>query len=88
MTMKEIRRISITDATVDSIKGLIESEQYKIGEKLPTEATLYQSMKVSRTSVREAVRILQALGYIINIPGKVLLPQVISQLRTMKTGMI
>lgn len=68
--MKEIHRISITDATVDSIKGLIESGQYQIGEKLPTEAILCETLKVSRTSVREAIRVLQALGYVHLLPGK------------------
>lgn len=68
--MDEIKRISITDATVNSIKALIESRQYDIGQKLPTEAKLCESLKVSRTSVREAVRILQALGYIDILPGK------------------
>jgi len=68
--MKEIRRISITDAAVDSIKELIESGQYQIGEKLPTEASLCQSLKISRTSVRESMRVLQALGYVNLLPGK------------------
>lgn len=68
--MKEIRRVSITDAVAENIKELIESGQYKIGEKLPTEASLCERMKVSRTSVREALRVLQALGYIDLLPGK------------------
>ncbi|MCI2056927.1 MAG: FadR family transcriptional regulator [Oscillibacter sp.] len=68
--MKEIHRISITDATVDSIRDLIESGQYQIGEKLPTEASFCESLKVSRTSVREAIRVLQALGYVDLQPGK------------------
>lgn len=68
--MKEIRRVSITDEVADNIKELIESRQYQIGEKLPTEANLCKEMKVSRTSVREAMRILQALGYVDLLPGK------------------
>ena len=36
--MREIQRISITDAVVDSIKEMIETEEYKAGEKLPAEA--------------------------------------------------
>lgn len=68
--MKEIQRISITDAVVDSIKEMIESEEYKVGEKLPAEARLCEMLGVSRTSVREAIRVLQALGYVENRPGK------------------
>lgn len=68
--MKEIQRISITDAVVDSIREMIESEEYKVGEKLPAEARLCEMLGVSRTSVREAIRVLQALGYVENKPGK------------------
>ena len=68
--MKEIQRISITDAVVDNIKEMIEAEEYKVGEKLPAEAKLCEMFKVSRTSVREALRVLQALGYVENKPGK------------------
>lgn len=68
--MKEIQRMSITDAVVENIKELIESQAYKVGEKLPTEAQLCEELKVSRTSVREAFRVLQALGYVENKMGK------------------
>lgn len=68
--MREIQRISITDAVVDSIKEMIETEEYKVGEKLPAEAKLCEMLAVSRTSVREAIRVLQALGYVENRPGK------------------
>ena len=59
--MKEIQRISITDAVVENMKELIESGEYEAGQKLPTEAKLCEMLKVSRTSVREAFRVLQAL---------------------------
>lgn len=68
--MKEIQRISITDAVVESVKELIESEEYEPGQKLPTEAKLCEMLGVSRTSVREAFRVLQALGYVVIKAGK------------------
>ena len=68
--MREIQRISITDAVVDNIKEMIENQEYKVGEKLPAEARLCEMFGVSRTSVREAIRVLQALGYVENRPGK------------------
>ncbi len=68
--MKEIQRISITDAVVESMKELIESGEYEAGQKLPTEAKLCEMLKVSRTSVREAFRVLQALGYVVIKAGK------------------
>lgn len=68
--MREIQRISITDSVVDSIRELITSGEYKPGEKLPTEMKLCDDLKVSRTCVREALRVLQALGYVEMLPGK------------------
>lgn len=68
--MKEIQRISITDAVAESIKDLICSNQFQVGEKLPTESRLCEELKVSRTSVREAFRLLQAQGYVEIRPGR------------------
>lgn len=68
--MKEIQRISITDAIVDSIRDMIESGEYAIGDRLPTEARLCELMNVSRSSLREAIRVLQALGYVQIQPGR------------------
>lgn len=68
--MQEIRKISIVDTVAEDIKQSIESEKYAIGEKLPSEAEICEMTKVSRTSVREALRVLQALGYITIKPGR------------------
>ena len=68
--MKEIQRMSITDSVVANIKELILSGEYKVDDKLPTEMSLCQALKVSRTCVREALRVLQALGFVEIRPGK------------------
>ena len=68
--IKAITRVSITDSVVDRIREMIESGAYEVGEKLPTEAKLCEMLSVSRTSVREATRVLQTLGYVILVPGK------------------
>lgn len=68
--MKAIQRMSITDSVVADIKEMIMSGEYKIGEKLPTEMKLCDQMGVSRTCVREAIRVLQAIGYVEIRPGK------------------
>ena len=68
--MKEIQRTSVTDAVVDSIREMIESGQWAVGEKLPPEAVLCEELKVSRTCVREAIRTLRALKYVDLRPGK------------------
>ena len=68
--IKAITRVSITDSVVDRIREMIESGAYEVGEKLPTEAKLCEMLSVSRTSVREATRVLQTLGYVTLVPGK------------------
>lgn len=68
--IRAISRVSITDSVVERIREMIESGAYEVGEKLPTEAKLCEMLAVSRTSVREATRVLQTLGYVSLIPGK------------------
>ncbi len=68
--MREIQKISITDMAAENIKELITNGEYRPGQKLPTEANFCKMLGVSRTSVREALRILQALGYVTIKSGK------------------
>ena len=70
MKMKEIQRVSLTDEVVNQLRDMISNGDYKPGEKLPTEAVLCDSFGVSRTTIREAMRILQTLGFVENRPGK------------------
>lgn len=62
--MQEIVRISVTDTVAEVLKKSIESGDFLPGEKLPPETKLCDDLKVSRTCIREAIRILQAMGYI------------------------
>ncbi len=68
--MEKIVRVSVTDSVVESIKNLIASGKCGIGEKLPTEAALCEALGVSRTSIREGIRVLQAQGFVEIRPGK------------------
>lgn len=49
---------------VDQIKELILAEGLRPGDSLPTEAELCTMLKVSRSSVREAIRTLSTLGIV------------------------
>lgn len=62
--MEKFEKISTTDWIVDYLKKLITSGEYATGDKLPTQLELARSMNVGRSSVREAMRELQALGLI------------------------
>lgn len=68
--MKPIERITATDATIASIRELILSGEYDVNDKLPVENKLSEMLNVSRTTVREAIRVLQTLGYVKLLPGK------------------
>lgn len=54
------------DATMDAIKSYILREQLQPGDLLPTETKLCEAVGASRSSVREAVRKLEALN-IVNV---------------------
>lgn len=53
--------MSRTETTMDAIERFIASNRLQPGDPLPTEAELVASLGVSRSSVREALRQLQAL---------------------------
>jgi DNA-binding FadR family transcriptional regulator len=54
----------MSEAIVDQIRGLIRSEQLRPGDRLPSERDLGERMGVSRVTVREAMRVLEAGGLI------------------------
>jgi GntR family transcriptional repressor for pyruvate dehydrogenase complex len=68
--MRSITRLSITDQAVQQIKSEILSGAYKIGDRIPTEKDLCQQLGIGRSTVREALRMLKALGFIEVRQGK------------------
>ena len=59
-----IKRESLADAVVNKLQHQIESNHYKIGERLPSEPELMQQFGVGRSTIREAIRILANKGLI------------------------
>ncbi len=55
---------SISDRIVEQIKEMIFSGELKAGDKLPSENELCNMFGVSRTSIREGVKILSGLGFL------------------------
>ena len=54
----------MSEAIVDQIKTLIRSDRLRPGDRLPSERELGERMGVSRVTVREALRILEAGGLV------------------------
>ncbi len=56
--------------TVEKIKEMLFSGEFKRGDKLPSETGLATALGVGRSSVREALRLLAASGYVEIIPNR------------------
>ena len=65
-----IRKITATEAIVESLKERIQQGEFKPGEKLPSEQELLGEYAVSRLTLREALAQLSALGIISVHHGK------------------
>jgi len=64
MKLKPIQRSRLYESAVDQIRSLILADNYKPGDRLPSERELAEQLSVGRPSVREALRILGAMGLI------------------------
>jgi GntR family transcriptional repressor for pyruvate dehydrogenase complex len=68
--MKAVERVPVTTQIAESVRESIVKGQFQIGDKLPPEIKLCELLKASRSSVREALRQLQAEGYVELLPGR------------------
>src|SRR5262245_17075358 len=59
-----LRRSSLRDEVADALEARILDGSFREGERIPTEAELTRSFGVSRTVVRDALRILEARGLV------------------------
>lgn len=60
----EIRQPKISERIVDQVVGLIKDGHIRPGEKLPTEKEFINQLGVGRSSLREAIHMLETLGYV------------------------
>lgn len=60
----EVKNTKAYKIVIDYIKDKVFKKELKTGDKLPTERELAENLKVSRTSVREAIRALEVIGLI------------------------
>jgi len=62
--LKSVSKIRDFEHAVEQIRLLIERGEISSGEKLPTEQELSEALNMSRSSIREALRVLEAEGLI------------------------
>lgn len=62
--MNGIKRTSLSDEVADRLREKILRGKYSPGDKLPTETELMEMFQVSRSTLREAIRVLANAGWI------------------------
>ncbi len=62
--MNGIKRTSLSDEVADRLREKILRGKYIPGDKLPTETELMEMFQVSRSTLREAIRVLANAGWI------------------------
>lgn len=67
--LRAIKRIRIHEEVFKQIRRLIEEGRFRARDQLPSERELAETFKVSRTSVREALRTLETQGLIVSRTG-------------------
>ncbi len=71
MSAKQVSRgHRVYEDVVEKLKASISSGELQPGDPLPSERRLMDDFRVSRSSLREAFRVLEQLGLIESIPGK------------------
>lgn len=69
MFYTKIKSVCLYEEVLDQIIDLLKSKKLNSGDKLPTERELSEKFGVSRTSLREAFRVLESRGLVITRPG-------------------
>lgn len=67
--MAVIEKKKLPEKVIDEIRDRLDRGQLNVGDKLPNQNVLSSELGVSRTSLREAMKILDLLGVIEQRPG-------------------
>lgn len=60
--LKPIKKGSLVETAIESLRAAIASEQWPVGTRLPVESELSEALGISRNTIREAVRVLVHVG--------------------------
>ncbi|RCW41991.1 MULTISPECIES: FadR/GntR family transcriptional regulator [unclassified Halanaerobium] len=69
MNLKPVKKERISDQIIDQIFKLIVSGNLKPGDKIPSERKMTELFDVSRNSIREAIKLLEMLGFLVSKRG-------------------
>jgi GntR family transcriptional repressor for pyruvate dehydrogenase complex len=72
-SLKEFRtvhKIRVSEEIIEQVRDLITSGRLKPGDRLPAEREFAQTLSVSRSAVREAIRAMESLGIVEARPGE------------------
>jgi GntR family transcriptional repressor for pyruvate dehydrogenase complex len=69
LSFTAVQKVSAYESIVDQIERAVETGELKAGDRLPGERQLMADFSVSRATVREAMRVLQATGIVESRPG-------------------
>ena len=67
--LSELGSNAASETVLDFVEDAIISGKLRKGDKLPTERSMAESLNVSRSSVREAIKALETMGIISSIQG-------------------
>lgn len=66
----KIKNVSVTNQVIEYLKESIESGDWVVGEKIPSENQMVEELGVSRSSIRTALQHLVGLGVLKSYQGK------------------
>ena len=69
MSFTAVQKVSAYESIVEQIERAVGTGELKAGDRLPGERQLMADFSVSRATVREAMRVLQATGIVESRPG-------------------
>lgn len=70
MPFKAVEKSTASRMVVEQILDSLKTGEFKLGEKLPSQKDLADLFSVGRSSVREAIKALDAMRYLDVIQGK------------------
>ncbi|MBF7023660.1 FadR/GntR family transcriptional regulator [Staphylococcus kloosii] len=65
-----LNKLTLTNKTVNNIEAYIKDNQLKVSDKLPTEKEMMQLFNVGRSTLREAIKVMNYSGIVESVQGK------------------